>query len=137
MALAAASVTVVLLLTGRRHLIRIPNREVAFVGVLLATHWATYFAAILETSVASANLITYANPILMAVIAPILIDERLGPRTAGALAVSVAGIALITVRGPTSGSGGGETVGVGPSVPSPVSPPVPLLLGEKSGRGLA
>src|SRR3954451_5103810 len=136
MALAAAPVTAVLLVTGRRHLIRIPNREVAFVGVLLATHWATYFGAILETSVASANLITYANPILMAVIAPILIDERLGPRTAGALAVSVAGIALITVLGPTSGSGAVEPFGVGLAVLSAISYAFLIVMVKKSGRGI-
>lgn len=136
MALAAAAVTVVLLLTGRRSWLRIPNRGIAAVGALLAVHWATYFGAVLETSVASANLITYANPILMALIAPILISERLGPRTAGALAVSLAGIALITVLGPTSGTGAVRGLGVGLAVLSAISYAFLIVLVKKYGEGI-
>jgi drug/metabolite transporter (DMT)-like permease len=101
--LSAAAISTFLVVTGRRHLLRLPSRPVLALGLLLATHWSCYFAAIKETSVASAVLITYAGPVFMAMIAPALIGERVPKITVGALAVSVAGIAAISLSG---GSGG-------------------------------
>jgi DME family drug/metabolite transporter len=111
-ALAAAAVALGLVVTGRRDLLRVPRPAVLLLGLLLAAHWATYFGAIKETSVASANLITYANPILMAFIAPWLLGERTGPVTVLCLAASVVGIGLIGVLGPTSGSGAVRPLGL-------------------------
>jgi DME family drug/metabolite transporter len=111
-ALAALAVGVGVAVTGRRDLLRVPRPAVLLLGVLLAAHWATYFGAIKETSVASANLITYANPILMAFISPWLLGERSGPVTVVCLAASVVGIAIIGLFGPTSGSGAVRPLGL-------------------------
>jgi drug/metabolite transporter (DMT)-like permease len=75
-------------------------------GVLLAIHWSLYFAAIKHTSVASAVLITYAAPIFMALLAPVLIREHVPAASVAALGVSMAGIAAISL----SGGSGDEAV---------------------------
>jgi drug/metabolite transporter (DMT)-like permease len=104
-ALAAASVALILVVVGRRDLLRAPPRGVIVLGVLLAVHWSLYFAAIKETSVASAVLITYAAPIFMALLAPVLIREHVPAVSVVALGVSMVGITLISLSG---GSGGEE-----------------------------
>ena len=96
----------ILLLTGRRSLLRPPAPTVPVLGLVLAVHWGLYFSAIKETSVASAVLITYAAPIFMALLAPVLIRERVPSTSIAALAVSACGIAAITL----SGGHGGEAV---------------------------
>ena len=109
-ALSAGSVALILLAVGRRDLLRPPPRSVAFLGVLLAVHWGLYFAAIKETSVASAVLITYAAPIFMALLAPALLREHVPAVSVVALAVSVGGILAISLAG---GSGGEEVKPLG------------------------
>jgi drug/metabolite transporter, DME family len=120
-ALAAAAIALALLVTRRRHLLRVPRPAVLALGLLLALHWATYFGAIKETSVASANLVTYANPILMALIAPAMLGERVGRITVAALAVSVVGIGLIGAFGPSGGSGAVRPAGLGLALLAAVS----------------
>lgn len=104
--LSAVAMALVLVAAGRRDLLRPPPREVIGLGVMLAVHWSLYFAAIKETSVASAVLITYAAPIFMALLAPLLIREQVPAVSIGALAVSVVGITLISL----SGGSGDEAV---------------------------
>jgi drug/metabolite transporter (DMT)-like permease len=104
-ALSATAMALILALVGRRDLLRPPPRAVIALGVLLAVHWSLYFAAIKETSVASAVLITYAAPIFMAMLAPVLIREHVPGVSIAALAVSVVGITAISLAG---GSGGEE-----------------------------
>ncbi len=98
-ALAAAAVALILLAAGRRDLLRPPPRQVIALGVLLAIHWSLYFAAIQHTSVASAVLITYAAPIFMAMLAPVLIREHVPAASVVALVVSMAGIVAISLAG--------------------------------------
>ena len=98
-ALAAVAVALILLAAGRRDLLRPPPREVIALGVLLAIHWSLYFAAIKHTSVASAVLITYAAPIFMALLAPVLLREHVPAASVVALVVSMAGIAAISLAG--------------------------------------
>jgi drug/metabolite transporter (DMT)-like permease len=114
-ALSAGSIALLLALVGRRDLLRPPPRAVPILGALLAVHWGLYFAAIKETSVASAVLITYAAPIFMALLAPALIREHVPRSSVVALGVSVAGIVAISLSG---GTGGEEVrpLGVGLAV---------------------
>jgi drug/metabolite transporter (DMT)-like permease len=98
-ALAALFLAGVLTLAGRRDLLKPPPWIVLGFGVLLAAHWSLYFQAIKETSVASAVLITYAAPIFMALLAPLMLRERISLLTVAALVVSMAGIALISLAG--------------------------------------
>jgi drug/metabolite transporter, DME family len=110
-ALAVAAIALALVLMGRRDLFRLPTPAVLWLGVLLAAHWGLFFTAIKETSVASAVLITYAAPIFMALLAPVLIREHVPAVSIGALAVSLGGIALITLSG-GSGDEAVEPLGV-------------------------
>lgn len=103
--LSASFIAFLLVLARRRDLLRRPPWVVLGLGVLLAVHWGLYFAAIKETSVASAVLITYAAPIFMAMLAPVLIREHVPRSSVVALVVSMAGIAAISLSG---GSGGEE-----------------------------
>lgn len=104
--LGSSAVILMLLATGRRELLRPPPRPVIGLGILLAAHWTLYFAAIKQTSVASAVLITYAAPIFMALLAPLLIREHVPAVSVGALAVSMIGITAISL----SGGSGDEAV---------------------------
>jgi drug/metabolite transporter (DMT)-like permease len=110
-ALTVGAIAAVLVVLRRRELFRLPTPAVLWLGVLLAAHWGLFFTAIKETSVASAVLITYAAPIFMALLAPILIREHVPAVSIGALAVSLAGIALITLSG-GSGDEAVEPLGV-------------------------
>jgi drug/metabolite transporter, DME family len=110
-ALAAAFVAAVLAVRGRRDLLSTRgNRSPLALGLLLALHWSLYFAAIKETSVASAVVITYAAPIMMALLAPLVIGERVTRVSVLALAVSAGGILAITLSG---GEGAGEVRALG------------------------
>lgn len=104
-ALGALAIALLLRAVGRRTALSRPPAPVLWLGVLLAVHWAFYFASIRETSVASANLVTYANPILIALLAPSLIGEHVPRASVVALVLSVLGILVIGVWGPSTGSG--------------------------------
>ncbi len=97
--LASVSVIAGLLIAGRRDLLRPPPAPVIALGVLLAIHWSLYFAAIKQTSVASAVLITYAAPIFMALLAPLVLREHVPRISIVALAVSMVGITAISLAG--------------------------------------
>jgi drug/metabolite transporter (DMT)-like permease len=103
-------------------------------GVLLALHWVLFFAAINETSVASAVLITYTAPVFMAMLAPVILGERLTRVTIGALAVSLAGTALIAL---SSGQGGEEVTahGVGLALAAAVTMALLIVLLKRFGAG--
>ena len=97
--LAAAAIAAVLVLARRAELLRTPNRAVLVLGLLLALHWTCFFAAIQETSVASAVLITYSSPVLVAILAPAVLGEHVPALSVAALALSLGGIALIALSG--------------------------------------
>lgn len=134
--LAAVAVAAVLLLMRRRDLFRLQGNRAAFaLGLLLAVHWSLYFGAIKETSVASAVLITYAAPIFMALIAPVLIAEHVPRVSIAALAVSMAGIALITVAG--GGEGGEvEPLGVALAVAAAITYALLIVLVKRWAAGV-
>jgi drug/metabolite transporter (DMT)-like permease len=102
--LSALSVALVLVALRRWGRLRPPGWPVVALGVLLAVHWALYFLAIKQTSVASAVVVTYAAPILIALLAPLVLRERVPPVSVAALAVSAAGIALISLSGGSGAS---------------------------------
>jgi drug/metabolite transporter (DMT)-like permease len=102
--LSSLSVALVLVALRRWRLLRPPAWPVLSLGALLAAHWALYFLAIRHTSVASAVLVTYAAPILIALLAPLVLRERVPPVSVAALAVSAGGIALISLSGGSGAS---------------------------------
>ena len=102
--LGAALVGVLAALVWRPAALRRPPAAVIAVGLVIAVHLVCLFAAVRETSVASAVLVTYSAPIMIALLAPALLGEHVTRRTVAALAVSGAGVAAIPVAG---GDGGG------------------------------
>jgi drug/metabolite transporter (DMT)-like permease len=83
---------------------------VTALGVLLAVHFACLYGAFTETSVASAVLVTFSAPIMIALLAPALLRERVSRVTVVALAISAAGVAGISLAG---GDGGGSVRAAG------------------------
>jgi DME family drug/metabolite transporter len=79
------------------------------IGVLLAAHWSCYFAALQATSVASAALITYTSTVFVALLAPVVLHARVPASSVLALAIALAGVALISL----SGGSGEEEVRMG------------------------
>lgn len=104
-------VAVAAALVWRPAALRPPRPAVVALGVVLAAHFAALFGAVRSTSVASAVLVTYSAPIMIALIAPALLRERVSRASVVALAVSAAGVAGIALAG---GHGGGvHAAGVG------------------------
>lgn len=86
---------------------RLPQAEVARVvilGVILAAHWAAFFWSLKTTTVAIALVLVYLAPVLLAFLAPRILNE---PGDTGTwIAVVMAMIGVILVARP----GGGATV---------------------------
>jgi drug/metabolite transporter (DMT)-like permease len=102
--LLSALVGILAALVWRPVALRPPRPAVVALGVVLAAHFACLFGAVRSTSVASAVLVTYSAPILIALLAPALLRERVSRTSVIALGVSAAGVAGIALAG---GDGGG------------------------------
>lgn len=98
-AVATTAVVAFFALRGRLADLRLRDRRGLLLadGILLAVHWALFFEAYKRLSVATTILVVYVAPVLVAAAAPRFADERIEARTVGSLALSVAGMALITV----------------------------------------
>lgn len=77
-------------------------------GVILAAHWALFFAAIQRAPLGTVVLIVYLAPLIIALVAPMVLGERLTRRVGLALVLALIGTALLV--GP--GSEGGEAAGL-------------------------
>jgi drug/metabolite transporter (DMT)-like permease len=86
----------------RRHVFAL----VALGGIGYVTQSFFYFTALQHASAGLVALLLYAFPFIVAVLAAILLHERLGPRRIAALLVASAGLAL------TIGGGEGSALGV-------------------------
>jgi drug/metabolite transporter (DMT)-like permease len=110
--LQAAVVATVVALVWRPAVLRPPRAGVTALGVLLAIHFGCLYGAFGETSVASAVLVTYSAPIMIAMLAPALLREHVSRVTVVALGVSAAGVAGISLAG--GGRGGAvHAAGIG------------------------
>lgn len=78
-------------------------------GVFLGLNWIFLFAAYGKTTVAIASLCNYMAPILVIIVAPLVLRERLEARKLPCVAAALLGIVLVS--GVLEG-GGGEPVGV-------------------------
>src|SRR3954453_18445168 len=85
-----------------------PSRLLLVNGVILAAHWVCFVAALQRAPIGTVLLITYLAPVGISALAPATLGEVVPIRTKAALAVAVAGIALIAAPA----VGGGETAGV-------------------------
>jgi len=77
-------------------------------GAILAAHWVCFIAALQRAPIGTVLLITYLAPVGIAAFAPMTLGEHVPARTKVALAIAVAGIALIAMQK----MDGGETAGV-------------------------
>jgi len=67
-------------------------------GCLLALGWALIFHAMKLIAIANAVLLNYTAPIFVALLAPLVLKEKLEKSTLLALAISVAGIGVISYQ---------------------------------------
>ena len=101
LSIAAVVVAAAVALVRRVDLLRLAasRRRVVVLGTMLAAHWFLFFQTIKLSSVSVAVLTVYTAPILLALLAPAVLEE---PRSWVALAAVVpaaAGLALIGLAG--------------------------------------
>lgn len=105
--LAAAALGVGALVAGRADLLSPGDRlaALALLGVVQGAHWLLFFEAVDHGSVALAVLTFYASPVLIALVAPLVLPERLSGTVLCACVVGAAGVVAIALD---TGSGGGK-----------------------------
>jgi drug/metabolite transporter (DMT)-like permease len=90
----------VVLLTRKREVISAARhwKIMLSLGCLLALGWALVFNSMKLIAIANAVLLNYTAPIFVALLAPLLLKEKLEKSTLIALAISVAGIGVISYQ---------------------------------------
>lgn len=101
MAFAAAALGAVVAVTGSWRDLRTPGAPLRVLGisVALALNLLFYFLAIRATGVAVAIFLSYLAPLYLAFVAPRILKEKTEPVVYLALAIGLAGMALILVPG--------------------------------------
>lgn len=87
-------------------------RRTVLAGVVLAGHWVALVEALQRAPIGTVLLITYLSPVAVAVAAPRALGEAVGRTTVTALALGVAGMALVVLPGGGEGPDGSGTAGV-------------------------
>ncbi|MFB0501404.1 MAG: DMT family transporter [Candidatus Bathyarchaeia archaeon] len=95
---ATLSLWLAVLFTRRWGAMRVRGawRILVFLGLLLALGWVFLFEAMKLIPIGNAVLLNYTAPVFVALLAPIILRERARRGTLYALALSVAGILLIS-----------------------------------------
>lgn len=75
------------------------------IGVVLAVHFVTWITSLRFTSVASSVILVNAHPLLVALLAHLLLRERVPRAAAGAILLGFAGVVLIAVNSAQEGRG--------------------------------
>jgi drug/metabolite transporter (DMT)-like permease len=101
MAFAAAALGVVVFAMGSWRDLRRPGAPLRVLGISIALslNLILYFLAIRYTGVAVAIFLSYLAPVYLAFVAPRILKERTEPVVYAALAIGLAGMALILVPG--------------------------------------
>jgi drug/metabolite transporter (DMT)-like permease len=101
MLFAAAALGIVVLATGSWRDLRGPGAPLRVLGIsiALALNLILYFVAIRYTGVAVAIFLSYLAPVYLAFVAPLVLKERTERIVYVALAIGLAGMALILVPG--------------------------------------
>ncbi len=138
MAFAAAALGAVVAATGSWRDLRKPGAPLRVLGisVALSLNLILYFLAIRSTGVAVAIFLSYLAPVYLAFAAPRILKEKTEPVVYIALAVGLAGMALILVPGLLLEGAGLSAVGLFYGWGAGVMYAVYLLF-AKSLRGLA
>ncbi len=100
--LATLVLTPIVFTRYRADLARLNRRQVGlmlFGGVLLAVHFASWVTSLEYTSVIASVVLVTANPLWVALMAPIFLHERLSKVTVGAILVAFVGAILIATGG--------------------------------------
>jgi drug/metabolite transporter (DMT)-like permease len=98
-----------------RRRLRLPPRHrwrIAVAGVVLAAHWAMFFASVKAADVAVALAVVFIGPILASVLAPFVLGERAGAWAYAGLVVGFLGV-LMVVRPGGAATAAGVWWGVG------------------------
>lgn len=85
-------------------------------GCAITVNWVLLFEAYKYTSVAVATMCYYMAPVFVMAASPAVLKEKLRPHHLICIAVSVAGMALITLDGSSSGGIKGVILGLGAAV---------------------
>jgi RarD protein len=80
-------------------------------GAILTFHWVMFMKALNNLSIGDAEFITYLAPVLVAILAPLVLKEKLEGTTVIALLLALAGMYFIALTG-QSGEGGIRGVGI-------------------------
>lgn len=80
-------------------------------GVFLSLNWLFFFKAVQTTTIAKATLSYYTAPVIVTLLSPILLKERLERRTIISIMFAFAGVALIILF-PLSGILSGQNSGI-------------------------
>ena len=104
---ASLSLLPVLLLTQRREMVEATKawRSLLVLGALLSLGWGFLFQSMKLIAIANAVLLNYMAPVFVALLAPLLLKERIEKVTIPALVISMAGMIMISYQqNPEAGS---------------------------------
>ncbi len=113
LALSAIVLVPIAVWYARRHRLRVAVTDAmwsAVAGVLLALHFVTWFRSLETTTVASSVVLVSASPLFVALLAPLILGERITRRTVAGIVVAIAGAAVVAL------ARGGETSWIGPAL---------------------
>jgi drug/metabolite transporter (DMT)-like permease len=136
--LATALLGPLALIKAGSELRRLDRRQwvlAALAGFFLALHFATWISSLFYTSVANSVVLVNTNPIWVALLAPLVTGERIGPLTAAGIVVSVAGGVIIGAA--DFHIGGGALVGDALALAGSVCAAAYLVLGRTLRRHLS
>ena len=100
----------------------------ALAGILLGLHFAAWISSLDYTTVASSVMLVTTQPLFTAILGPFVLRERVGIRGAGAILLSLAGIALIA--GSDFRIGGDALLGDGLAVVGAMTASIYFMLGR-------
>ncbi|MDI6874079.1 DMT family transporter [Candidatus Solincola sp.] len=105
--ISAAFLAAVMALSGRTGDFRLGGHPVLLLtsGALLTLHWVLFLKALNNLPIGDAEFITYLAPVLVALLAPLVLRERLEGTTLLALALALAGMGLISLTRSKAGTG--------------------------------
>jgi len=107
--LAAALLTPLVWARASGELQALRRRDLALAllsGTALAVHFWSWIASLAYTSVASSTALVTTNPLWVGLASLLILGERMGPRTIGGIALTLAGGACIFASDSSAGSAG-------------------------------
>jgi drug/metabolite transporter (DMT)-like permease len=140
-AIAAVAVFVWVAARGRLGELRsLPSRRllaIAGQGALLAVNWVLFLTAIDITTVATAELLGYTGPVIVAALAPRVSGEPFDRRIVLPIALSMAGIVVILAPQGLSMSSPRELLGAGLAFCSSLTYAILVLRSKRMMRGIS